>query len=125
MNITMNYQLQIGSNKYVLSDNLNFRVCLPISWIVSQLLSSHFSTFADFGVRRVEKGRKHPSYPIDYKLRIVEEAKLTSNREVAQAHGIDESTIRKWKRMEDKLRIGVFSGRSYRLEGAGRRPENK
>ena len=68
---------------------------------------------------------KNRSYPLEYKLMIIEEAKTTNNRNVARNHGIDESSIRKWRKDELKIREALAQGKvRYRLEGAGRKPES-
>ena len=43
------------------------------------------------------------AYSFEFKLRLVEEAKRSSNREVGRDHGISETCIRKWRKNEDKL----------------------
>ena len=57
---------------------------------------------------------------------IIEEAKKTNNCATARAHGIDESQIRKWRKVESKLReaFDPFNKSRYRLEGAGRKLQN-
>ena len=66
----------------------------------------------------------HRRYPVDFKLRLVEEAKLSTIRAVANMHGIDRTCIRRWIKQEDTLRKAISSGRMFRLEGAGRKPES-
>jgi len=39
-------------------------------------------------------------YPVEFKLQCIEEAKRSSNQSVAKAHGIHESSIRKWRQQE-------------------------
>lgn len=66
----------------------------------------------------------HRRYPVDFKLRLVEEAKLSTIRAVANMHGIDRTCIRRWIKQEDTLRQAMSSGRMFRLEGAGRKPDS-
>ena len=44
------------------------------------------------------------SYPVDFKLQCIEEAKRSTNTKVALAHGINESMVRKWRQQEANLR---------------------
>ena len=68
--------------------------------------------------------RKRTAYPFDYKLRIVEEAKLcNNNRQIAMKHGLEESCVRNWRKNEMKLRNALSTGKMFRLGGAGRKPE--
>ena len=62
-------------------------------------------------------------YPVDYKLRIVEETKVSTVRAVARLHGIDHSVIRRWVQQEQVLKEACSSGRLFRREGGGRRPD--
>merc|ERR1712012_282717 len=62
-------------------------------------------------------------YPVDYKLRIVEETKVSTVRAVARLHGIDHSVIRRWVQQEQNLKEACSSGRLFRREGGGRRPD--
>ena len=49
-----------------------------------------------------DQGRS--SYSIEFKLQIVEEAKVESNNtQVARNHGISEASVRYWRKNEDKL----------------------
>ena len=51
------------------------------------------------------------SYPIPYKLMIIEEAKRTGNNSiVARTHGMSESLIREWRKDEVKLRTAYEQG---------------
>ena len=65
------------------------------------------------------------SFPLEYKLMIVEEAKTTNNRAAARVHGLNEASIRQWRAEEFKLREALEQGKvRFRLEGAGRKSEN-
>ena len=60
--------------------------------------------------------RSKNSYPLDYKLQIIEEAKLSgSNRGTARKHGLSESQIRNWKKNESEIRNALSTGRMFRL----------
>ena len=49
-----------------------------------------------------DQGRS--SYSIEFKLQIVEEAKVENNNtQVARNHGISEASVRYWRKNEDKL----------------------
>ena len=67
------------------------------------------------------------SYPIPYKLMIIEEAKRIGNNSIiARTHGIERTCIRDWRRDELKIRAALESGQvRFRLEGGGRKPEPK
>ena len=68
--------------------------------------------------------RKRTAFPLDYKLRIVEEAKLcNNNRQIARKHGLDEASVRNWLKNEMKLRNALSTGKMFRLGGGGRKPE--
>ena len=65
------------------------------------------------------------SFPLEYKLMIVEEAKRTNNRAAARMHNLHEKSIRNWRSEEYKLREALEQGKvRFRLEGAGRKSEN-
>ena len=60
--------------------------------------------------------RSKNSYPLDYKLQIIEEAKSSgSNRGTARKHGLSESQIRNWKKNETQIRTALSTGRMFRL----------
>ena len=64
---------------------------------------------------------KRRSFPLEYKLMIVEEAKKTNNRYTSRNHFIDESVIRKWRKDETKMRESLDQGKvRFRMEAAGR-----
>ena len=70
------------------------------------------------------KKQKRTAYPLDYKLRIVEEANLCdNNRQIAMKHGLEESIVRNWRKNEMKLRNALSKGKMFRLGGGGRKPE--
>ena len=67
------------------------------------------------------------SFPLDYKLQIVEESKLSSVHAVAKAHGITGKCIQRWRKQEDQLREALVSGRMYNSGGQNRKkkePDN-
>ena len=69
---------------------------------------------------------KQKSYPLDYKLRIIEEAKLSgSNKGTAREHGINEKQVRTWRKDEAKIRLALSEGRMFRIEGGGRKTQGK
>ena len=73
---------------------------------------------------RKKEFKKRTAYPLDYKLRIVEEANLCdNNRRIASKHGLDEKSVRNWRKDEMKIRDALSTGKMYRLEGGGRKPE--
>ena len=61
--------------------------------------------------------RSKISHPLDYKLQIIEEAKISgSNRGTARKHGLSESQIRNWRKNENKIRDALLTGRLFRVE---------
>ena len=50
------------------------------------------------------------SYPIPYKLMIIEESKLMSRTELCLKHSLSESMVRKWRKDEVKLRNAFMQG---------------
>ena len=69
------------------------------------------------------KKQKRTAYPLDYKLRIVEEANLCdNNREIGRKHGIEETCVRNWRRDEMKIRDALSKGKMYHAGNAGRPP---
>ena len=81
----------------------------------------------------LKKPRK--SYPIDYKLKVLDYSRGKFNREVAEHFKIDEKNVRRWKKSEQKLRDldkknqtfnantsgSQFVKKKFRLKGAGRK----
>lgn len=74
---------------------------------------------ADEAIKKRKRGRT--SFPLDYKLRLVEEAKMYTNRYVARTHGIDESSVRSWRKQEEQLRIACSVGRMYKVKFKGKK----
>ena len=68
-----------------------------------------------------EGSKKYNSYPLEYKIMIIEEAKRSNNSLVSRTHGIDKKSIRDWRRDELKSRAALESGRNFRLAGGGRK----
>ena len=68
-----------------------------------------------------EGSKKYNSYPLEYKIMIIEEAKRSNNSLVSRTHGIDKKSIRHWRRDELKIRAALESGRNFRLAGGGRK----
>ena len=59
-------------------------------------------------MKRRMKFKRRSKIPLHYKLQLVEEAKKTSNRSTAKAHGIGEATIRNYRKQEDQLRSAMY-----------------
>ncbi|KAI2796098.1 hypothetical protein BLOT_016110 [Blomia tropicalis] len=68
--------------------------------------------------RKSHKGKKIKSYTIKDKLKMIELAKLKGNRFTARLHGVDEKSIREWRKQEDKLREQPLH--RSKLPGGGR-----
>ena len=57
------------------------------------------------------------SYPLDFKLKLVQEAKeVGSSNVTAEKYGISGTLIRKWWKNESQLREAFETGRLFRLE---------
>ena len=54
-------------------------------------------------IQVVDKERRR-NFPLDFKLQVVEEAKLSNNQTIALKYEVDEKLIRDWKRNEEKIR---------------------
>lgn len=68
---------------------------------------------------------KFNSYDVDFKLKVVEEATKSSNRETARKYGIDEKRIREWKKQVPNLKSlqsQCGGTKRRRLDGAGLDP---
>ena len=68
------------------------------------------------------------SYPMEYKLQIIQKAKESNNRSVARSEDLNESLVRQWRKNEDKIRRAlsnsedsVLSKSRFRLEGGGKK----
>ena len=71
-------------------------------------------------------GKQRKAFSISAKLKIVEEAKKSSNRLTGRVYGLDESVIRQWRKNEEKLiehSLHKDASRS-RLDGAGRKRDD-
>ena len=73
---------------------------------------------------KIVKQRK--AFSLQFKLRLVEEAKRTNNRIVGKIHGIDESVVRKWRKDEEKIIEASLSvsGDRFRMDGGGRKRDD-
>jgi len=63
----------------------------------------------------------------EYKLQAVSQAKMTSNHAAARALGLEESTVRHWRRNEEKLKeqMRQGGGKRFRLAGGGNKQHHK
>ena len=72
------------------------------------------------------KKRKLRKFSLDFKLKLIQEAKLTNNvRKVANEHKIDEKCLRDWKKNEAKIEktLELCESKSllFKLKGGGRK----
>ena len=67
----------------------------------------------------LDAGPKKSKYSIDFKLRLIEEAKKTSSREVGRVYGIDATVVAKWRKNEEKLIQSVAQGAQFHIKGGG------
>ena len=49
------------------------------------------------------------SYNLDFKLKVIEQAKKSTNRETARYFNLDEKQVREWRKNEDKMKDIVSS----------------
>ena len=63
----------------------------------------HFWFFAFSAVQMSEPPSKRKKYTLTYKQAVVAEAKKSSNRAVARKHALDESLVRRWRKINDDL----------------------
>ena len=96
--------------------NNNNKIC------VRNKVESLFTFFLIyFFADNVLNKNKRRSFPLEYKLMIVEEAKKTNNRYTSRNHFIDESVIRKWRKDETKMRESLDQGKvRFRMDAVGR-----
>ena len=83
------------------------------------------STIISDSVFRIKSAtpQTRKSYPIPYKLMIIEESKLISRPELCRKHGIGEYLIRQWLKDEVKLR-NAFEQGSQKLRIHSKDPLN-
>ena len=78
---------------------------------------------SDFDYSAVgEDGRRHKkTFTIDFKLNAIREAERTNNRQAAKALGVDDSSIRHWRKNEERLIQSKEQGGQFCAKGSGRR----
>ena len=54
---------------------------------------------------------------MNFKLKLLEEAKSSNNREVAKKYGVDESCIRSWRKNEEQIIKSIAEGRTFKSKG--------
>ena len=64
--------------------------------------------------------KKKKSYDAAFKLNVVKYAAQHGNREAARRFGVGESSVRDWKKQQDKL--SDLPSKKQRLPGGGRKP---
>ena len=65
-----------------------------------------------------EKKLEKEVFDVSFKLKVLEEAKKTTNRAAGRKFGVDEASVRYWKKQENEL--NKLSG-GKRLPGVGRK----
>ena len=72
-----------------------------------------------------EDGRKHKkTFTIDFKLNAIREAERTNNRQAARVLGVDDSSIRHWRKNEERLIQSKEQGGQFCAKGSGRRVQD-
>ncbi|VDM47010.1 unnamed protein product [Toxocara canis] len=75
------------------------------------------------GERPSQKGRKLKQYVLEEKLDIIDYAKVIGNRAAGREFNVAESSIREWRKNEQRLRsMFETAPERSRLDGGGRRP---
>ncbi|VDM13499.1 unnamed protein product [Wuchereria bancrofti] len=70
-----------------------------------------------------QKGRKLKQYVLEEKLDIIDYAKIIGNRAAGREFNVAESSIREWRKNEQRLRsMFETTPERSRLDGGGRRP---
>ncbi len=76
-------------------------------------------------VKSTRMKRTLHSYSFEYKLKIISEAKKSSNRQVSRTHHLDESQVRRWVKDEAKLLAKCHKKpknmKRCKLDGGGRK----
>lgn len=73
--------------------------------------------------RPAQKGRKLKQYVLEEKLDIIDYAKVIGNRAAGREFNVAESSIREWRKNEQRLRAMFETApERSRLDGGGRRP---
>ncbi|VDN18457.1 unnamed protein product [Gongylonema pulchrum] len=71
----------------------------------------------------IQKGRKLKQYVLEEKLDIIDYAKVIGNRAAGREFNVAESSIREWRKNEQRLRsMFETAPERSRLDGGGRRP---
>ena len=63
--------------------------------------------------------KKKSQFSLDFKLKGIEEAKRTSNRQFGLKYGIETSVVTRWRQNEVKLRRAKANGGQFRAKGGG------
>lgn len=83
----------------------------------------HSSGNVKNGERPSQKGRKLKQYVLEEKLDIIDYAKVIGNRAAGREFNVAESSIREWRKNEQRLRsMFETAPERSRLDGGGRRP---
>ena len=66
-----------------------------------------------------QKKKPRKSYPVDYKLKVLDYSRGKNNCETALHFNIDESLVRRWKKNQQKLRDLAKNTQDFRTNKAG------
>ena len=86
--------------------------------------NSEFGGFDEYGDCSSDSKKKitRTTHSLEFKLKLVAEAKMTSNRQTGRNHNIEESIIRGWRKNEEKLIVALNAGKTK--EGKDRQRSN-
>lgn len=95
----------------------------PSSEEVKNKRKRHASGNVRNAERPSQKGRKLKQYVLEEKLDIIDYAKVIGNRAAGREFNVAESSIREWRKNEQRLRsMFETAPERSRLDGGGRRP---
>lgn len=106
-------------NQFLLTDLQQLALDLPLNPEAFLHTASELSP---------QKSTTRRSYPLEFKLQIVELAKQpnNSNRGIGRMFGIADTAIRKWRKNEDKIREAIANNQNRtRLPGGGQKARNE
>ncbi|KAI1695277.1 hypothetical protein Ddc_21345 [Ditylenchus destructor] len=73
---------------------------------------ANLESYSDDEPSSSKKPRKHKSYSVDFKVKVIEHAKKISTHSAADTYKIDRNTVRDWRKKEEALKeqFDQFSG---------------
>ena len=72
------------------------------------------------------KSKKLRSFPLSFKLKVIEEAEMCGNRSAARKYDVDKRRVREWRAKKasiSSLRLTKQGQQHKRVDGVGRTPQ--